>query len=176
MMPIGAYVNICNSLTREEFRKHHPHPVLLHEAAAPLQPAGNTESVTIDRLIDRPFPGPHAARPGAFSADLLYTVYALTPPRGATSGRLTIGCSSRCELQINDESLSKEHALFEARRGGYFLCDNDSASGTQVDDQPLDVLQWVELSPGARIALGNVSLTFLPADDFYRLVRRLFID
>jgi pSer/pThr/pTyr-binding forkhead associated (FHA) protein len=176
MMAIGAYVNIIKSLTEREFCKHHPHPVMLHEATDPLQPTEDTEGETIDRLfISRgPDGEPVLTRTyGPTGPGQLYTVYVLKPARSST---LSIGCSARCEIQINDQSLSKIHALFEAREGRFFLCDNGSTSGTRINDELLRTREWSEVASGDRISLGTVELTFLPAENFYRLVRRLFID
>jgi hypothetical protein len=175
-MAIGAYVNIVKSLTEREFCKHHPHPVMLHEATDPLQPTEDTEGETIDRLfISRgPDGEPVYSRSfGSAGPGQLYTVYVLKP---ALNNTLSIGCSSRCEIQINDQSLSKVHALFEARDSRFFLCDNASASGTRINDELLRAREWSEVTSGDRISLGTVDLTFLPAENFHQLVRRLFID
>jgi pSer/pThr/pTyr-binding forkhead associated (FHA) protein len=161
--------------------------VLLHAAhTKALNPAENTGEMTLDRMVLRePDPEPQAdgaadksvrtiSSPG-ISLGRLYTVFDLIATNPSAT-MITVGCSSECDVQVNDQSISKLHAVVEGSDESYFIRDNNSSSGTQVNDDLLEPDQPRELAAGDRVTLGFVDLTFLPATDFYQFVRRLFID
>lgn len=79
-------------------------------------------------------------------------------------------------MQINDSSISKIHAYFEVDGAKHLVWDNDSSAGTQKNDEILEPGRLQPLQSGDRVTFGMIDLTFLPADDFYRLVRQLYID
>ncbi len=168
---IGAYAEVCKSLSEEEFCRRSPFPFLLHSAeTGPLVPTDATRGVTIDRLVlDDPQQRGGLDR----TQDASYTVFVLQP-QDPGAKRLTVGCSSICDVQINDESVSKQHAAFARDQEGYSVQDLDSAAGTQVDDEVLEPGRAQRLQSGSRITLGLVDLVFLPPGDFYHFVRRFF--
>jgi pSer/pThr/pTyr-binding forkhead associated (FHA) protein len=87
---------------------------------------------------------------------------------------ITVGFSSTCDVVINDQSLSKQHAWFElTSNGNWRVWDNDSLAGTQVNEKPIKPGEPKILVSGDKITFGYVDVTFLPADAFHRLLRGL---
>ncbi len=169
---IGAYVNVCKELTEEQFCERGPYPFLLHSTeTGPIVPTDKTRGITIDRLVLSDDPKKRGLE--KLSQKKAYTVFVLNP-RNPKDNRVTVGCSSTCDVQINDESVSTLHAYLEREDTGYFIRDNESAAGTQVNDTLLDSGESRELSPGDRITLGLVDLMFLTPAKFYHFVRRFF--
>jgi hypothetical protein len=204
MEPIGAFAKMGAALTVEQFCEKYPYPfLLLSRGAASLRPAASTGVGTLERVVltdglgnrgdaltpknlQKTMEGleltrepPEAARSSTGSGEQRrvgpYGVFAVAT-RGAEveSTGITLGCSSRCDVQVNDESVSALHALIERRRDTYSIMDNDSTTGTMVNDEVLEKGEWRMLSSGDRVTLGYIDLTFLMPAEFYHLVRRLF--
>lgn len=162
---------MCMDLNSDEFCRRHPHPVLLFSNvhAVRMTPVKKTRTPTVDRLIvgESPVSGVRAVTPEEW-----YLVYELSPRR-STSERISLGCSSQCDVRLDDVSVSRVHAWVNRALHGYYLEDADSSSGTALNGETLELGNTVQLKTGDRISLGNVDLVFLPAADFYTFVRRL---
>lgn len=78
-----------------------------------------------------------------------------------TYRRLTIGRDQTCDLEINDDFMSRMHAVLELTEAGYQLSDCNSRNGTFVNDKPISS---VILKPGDQIRLGNHIFKFLSSD------------
>ncbi|MFZ5786874.1 MAG: FHA domain-containing protein [Acidobacteriota bacterium] len=76
-------------------------------------------------------------------------------PLGA--GPVLIGRSSRADVVLADEGVSRFHAVVRRERGGWVVEDMHSANGVRVNGQQVEK---AELSAGSRIALGRVRLVF----------------
>jgi hypothetical protein len=112
-------------------------------------------------------------RPGTLPGDdaLVYTLRA--PHEGAG---ITVGRSRKNDIVIRDSSISGAHAIIRAAGGAWTVADVGSSNGTYVEDHPAATKEshaWTELTAGARVRLGAVSMTFLDAAELVRLVRRL---
>ena len=75
--------------------------------------------------------------------------------------RITIGREQNCTLEINDDFMSRTHAILELTELGYRLTDNHSRNGTFVNDQRITSHL---LRPGDQIRIGNHIFKFLSAD------------
>ncbi len=71
---------------------------------------------------------------------------------------LTVGRSSTNSLQLDQESVSRQHCQFTLRPNGYELRDLGSTNGTYVNDQPVDA---VVLRDGDQIKIGRSILKFI---------------
>ncbi|RLS40002.1 MAG: diguanylate cyclase [Planctomycetota bacterium] len=78
-----------------------------------------------------------------------------------THRRLTIGRDQTCDLEVNDDFMSRMHAVLELTEGGYLLSDCNSRNGTIVNDKQITSLI---LRPGDQIRLGNHIFKFLSSD------------
>jgi len=184
MFPIGDFVESCRRLDDAGFCRQSPFAVLLHaRAKRELDPTPDLSKQTIDRFVlNAAEPGEPAARhktptreQKAIDPKRMYTVFVIRPRKGHKT-TLSIGCSPGCDVQINDQSISKEHAFLERQGAGHGLQDNDSTTGTQLNEELLAPGETRELRSGDTISLGYVDLTYLSAAGFYQLVRQLFID
>ncbi len=73
-----------------------------------------------------------------------------------------IGRSSQCDIQIDEESASRSHAIVIGSAQGYILRDLDSTNGTHVNDA---LMHEHRLADGDRIKIGSVVLKFLSGSD-----------
>ena len=156
------------AFTRDEFCAVHPYPFLVFsKKTTTLRPVAQTKGLTVDRLQLGPSPRPISGASGALADYVAAPIRARTP--GRRSVELTVGCSSMCDVQINDSSISKLHAYLVLERERWYIRDAQSLAGTKVNDhEPRDALQ-----SGDRISIGLVDLIFLDVPALYELLRRL---
>ena len=69
----------------------------------------------------------------------------------------TVGRARHNDIALNEPSISKFHARLEYEDGRFFIQDADSLHGLYVNAAKV---RRAELSPGAQIQLGNVTLKF----------------
>ena len=75
----------------------------------------------------------------------------LLDPAQLAGGRIVIGRSSACELVVDDDTVSRRHAVLELRDGAWRLVDLGSSNGTWVNGRrAADVEVW----PGDELQLG----------------------
>ena len=78
-----------------------------------------------------------------------------------TFRRITIGRDPSCTLEINDDFLSRTHAILELTDHGYQLTDCNSCNGTFVNDRRITTQV---LKAGDQIRVGNHIFKFLSSD------------
>jgi len=71
---------------------------------------------------------------------------------------VVIGREPSCKVQIENDSVSRQHALIEQRGRGYFITDLNSTNGVYVNDE---LVAEHELSAGDRLRCGNHIFRFL---------------
>lgn len=66
-----------------------------------------------------------------------------------------VGRSRRCDLVLDDLTVSREHAGLVLFGGGWFVCDRDSTNGTRVNGRRI----WgtASVRPGDVIAFGDAA-------------------
>ncbi len=69
--------------------------------------------------------------------------------------RTTIGRGLSADVRINDEGISRTHAVVEYRDGTYVLCDAGSTNGTYANGERIDEHELVE---GDKIQIGASSV------------------
>ena len=107
-----------------------------------------------------------------------YFVFRLRKAPGQLrSSPVSIGRTGDNDVIIPDSSLSRHHALVQPSddrpETTWLIQDLGSTNGTLVDDEPAGREHPTRITPGSRVKLGNVDLTFLLAREFCALVRRL---
>ena len=75
-----------------------------------------------------------------------------------TDSLLTIGRTDDNSLQIEDASVSTNHAQLEAVESGYLLTDLGSTNGTAVNGEPLEEPRLLQV--GDRIRFGKVDAIY----------------
>lgn len=84
----------------------------------------------------------------------------------------SIGRSRSCDIQIPDESVSRDHAVLMRREAGWFICDTDSHSGTKVDGREISEPTLVHV--GDKIQIGPTTLILKTASGTNTKKRRWF--
>lgn len=166
MEPLTYYIKNCKALDEAEFTVKNPFPFLIHDSSnRTLRPVEMTRGLTMDRMVLE-------GQDGEGGRDAWYSVFSVAP-RSGDSLEVSVGCSQTCDVQINDDSVSKLHAVIAQAGSGFSLRDNDSTAGTFVNDEAVSGPARV-LIAGDRVTFGAVDLIFLPAPDFHRFVRAFF--
>ena len=75
---------------------------------------------------------------------------------------IVIGRSRSSDLIIEQDSISRRHALLARREDGWRLTDLDSTNGTRVNGRPID--RPTLIAPGDHIAFGELLLEFRTRD------------
>jgi two-component system cell cycle response regulator len=86
-----------------------------------------------------------------------------------------IGRSSKCDVQLDQESVSRNHAHISRQRGNYAIRDLGSTNGTYVNDELVDE---VVLRDGDQIKVGRTIFKFIVSgnmeaqyhEEIYRLM------
>jgi two-component system, cell cycle response regulator len=91
------------------------------------------------------------------------------------SGTITVGRSSKADIQIDQDSISRSHAEFRAEDGHVFLRDLDSTNGTYVND---DLAQGDHpLRNGDLVKIGRTIFKFIAGGNieaaYYEEIYRL---
>ena len=174
-MTLADFREDCRSLEMGTFCDRYGDAFLLHHGSLErLQspaPVGATLSIEIGQggtLPDRSLPP---------QADFLVFPVMRPSPDGARVDMVWVGRSEFNEVIVPDATISEVQAFIRRESNGdYFIQDTGSRNGTFVDGQRVPAQGLgapVPLKPGARIRLGEVTLTFLGADQFRTLVSRL---
>ena len=72
----------------------------------------------------------------------------------------TIGRSRKCDIYINNQYLSKEHARVFLEKGKFYIQDLGSTNGTYVNGNPLGT-HPVKLKDNDKISFGEISFLFV---------------
>lgn len=70
----------------------------------------------------------------------------------------TVGRSSKCDVVIPNEGLSREHCLIEIDGGEIFITDFGSANGVLIDDQKIPANQRTSYNPSFSLSLGSIEV------------------
>lgn len=81
-------------------------------------------------------------------------------PIGA--GQIIIGRSSKCDVQIDQESVSRNHARIRSDGKGYWVRDLGSTNGTYVNDELVDER---ELRDGDQVKVGRTIFKFMSGNN-----------
>ncbi|MBN2723198.1 MAG: GGDEF domain-containing protein [Deltaproteobacteria bacterium] len=76
---------------------------------------------------------------------------------------LVIGRHPDCELQLNDDSVSRRHAMVEFSSSGCIISDLGSTNGTYLNESV--IRRKMKIENGAKIRIGQVLLKFLSGED-----------
>lgn len=74
------------------------------------------------------------------------------------SAETTVGRHPRADIFLDDVTVSRKHAIFLARQGGFAVRDSGSLNGTYVNREPKNS---EVLSTGDEVQIGKFRLVFL---------------
>ncbi|MBL92036.1 MAG: GGDEF domain-containing protein [Myxococcales bacterium] len=86
-----------------------------------------------------------------------------------TQGELIVGRSQKADIQVEQESVSRQHARFRVQANGITVEDMGSTNGTYVNDQPA---KPDALSCGDQIKIGRTIYKFLEGEDIESAYRQ----
>lgn len=88
-------------------------------------------------------------------------------------GSIRIGRGAKCDVVINDYTVSKHHAEFvwDAGTRHHFLVDKGSTNGTSVGTRELSVDERCSLKSGYWLVFGRVVCQYLTAEAVYAELR-----
>lgn len=145
--PIDRYMQLSRAGTLLETVEV---PVLVWAAAAPALPE-STREFTRPSMEDLKAQQKRAGDLVAFELAQM----------GEASNVVLIGRSSRCEVRLHDETVSRMHAQLEPTRYGWSVKDLGTKNGTWVGQLKVKLNEPATLVDGARIQVGNVELFFM---------------
>jgi hypothetical protein len=95
---------------------------------------------------------------------------------GGTNGTISVGRVGRCDVVVNDYSVSGIHANFvhQIRGTPAQVCDQGSRNGTFLNGEKLAPENWQALHSGDTIRMGRVEMVYIDAQDFYGFLRGAF--
>lgn len=76
-------------------------------------------------------------------------------------GSVTLGRSSKNDIVIKDKFVSKNHLNITERNGIFYLEDLNSANGTYLNGEKVDVGTLIELQNGDKIGVGFIQFIFV---------------
>src|SRR5207247_974479 len=85
-------------------------------------------------------------------------VIALLEPRAGAG--LVLGRGEKCELALNDATLSQRHLKLSRGAAGWMVEDLGSRNGTFLDEHHVPPHGVLALAPGSRLRAGDVRLTY----------------
>jgi len=165
MKPLAYYVDACLPISEGVFAKTCQSVFFIHSKKmdGTLTPVEDTSTDTFSRLseVDKPQ-----------RKDPLQTVSfrVIEMEFLSDTGKLSIGSSSSCDVQINDESVSRHHAELFVKNGVYAIADSDSALGTTLNGDLLRPGDVKSIRSGDRVKMGKSNLVFLLPAEFHRMV------
>ena len=79
-------------------------------------------------------------------------------------GETVVGRGSECELQIQDNEISRNHLKFIRKGNSVWISDLNSTNGTRLVDTMIPTSQEVAVNPGQEIQIGSVVLMIQPQE------------
>ena len=106
-------------------------------------------------------------------ANQAFTIVGPNSLRQGLDTPVTIGRSRKCDVRIENESVSKTHAsiVFDRGSGGYFLCDENSRNGTCINSEALTPGMKTALWSGAYVSFGDAVFVFIDPPTLRKLSR-----
>ncbi|MFI3206545.1 MAG: FtsW/RodA/SpoVE family cell cycle protein [Clostridia bacterium] len=80
----------------------------------------------------------------------------------------SIGRAKSCDIVIEDQTVSRDHAVLLRRKEGWFVVDTDSKAGVAVNGEKVEGRVLVDI--GDRIQIGKVKLCLKNTDKQYRKI------
>lgn len=106
-------------------------------------------------------------------ANETYLVVGANALQGGLDQPLSIGRSRRCDVRIENESVSKVHAsiVFDRGSGSYYLVDESSRNGTCINGEPIPAGVRSSIWPGAYLSFGEAVYVFIDPPTLRKLAR-----
>lgn len=92
---------------------------------------------------------------------------------GMTEPPITIGRSRKCDVRVENESVSKVHGSigFDVDRGDFVVVDDNSRNGTRVNGNSLEPGVPAVVYAGAQLSFGDAVFVFIDPPTLRKLAR-----
>ncbi len=106
-------------------------------------------------------------------ADEEYIVVGSNSLQQALDTPVTIGRSRKCDVRVDNESVSKAHASIALDRGSgaYFVIDQGSRNGTFLNGEKISPRRRTSLWSGAYLSFGDAVYVFIDPPTLRKLAR-----
>lgn len=86
---------------------------------------------------------------------------------------VTIGRSRRCDVRVENDSVSKVHGsvVYDPGTNEYFIIDENSRNGTRINGEPLTPGVPAAVWAGAHVAFGDALFVFLDPPTLRKLAK-----
>lgn len=93
--------------------------------------------------------------------------------QGGLDQPVTLGRSRRCDVRIENDSVSKVHAsiVFDRGSGGYYIVDEESRNGTCINGERVAAGIRSSLWSGAYVSFGDAVYVFIDPPTLRKLSR-----
>jgi hypothetical protein len=165
-MLTGDVIDVIRSTPRDTFiaQQKDRHYLMLTTRVSEDEESG------FDTLVEEPQPAFKGKSRSTMSRQL--SVLAVEKAAGNPwPDRISVGRARNCDVALRDPSVSKLHAHFKVREGGYDLVDLDSQNGTRVNGTLLTPNEPKPVSSGDVLLFGMVSCKLVSAALLYDLLR-----
>lgn len=134
--------------------------------------AGHGPEHTLDRTLTMQLPTLGEPQLAAELAGCAFVLIGANKLHASTEPPMTIGRSRRCDVRIDNESVSKVHGSigFDDARG-YLVVDENSRNGTRVNGETLAPGTAAPVYAGAQVAFGDATFVFLDPPTLRKLAR-----
>jgi len=118
---------------------------------------------TIDRTMTMSKPLDWAEQYTREYANESYMVLGPNTLKAGLDSPVTIGRSRRCDVKIENDSVSKVHAsiVFDRGSGEYYVIDENSRNGTCINGEPIAAGSKTSIWPGAYVSFGDAVFVFI---------------
>ncbi len=111
-----------------------------------------------------------------FGRELASNAFTLLGPNTLAAGLdapVTVGRSRRCDVRVENDSVSKVHGsvVFDRASGEYFIIDENSRNGTRINGEPLTPGVPAAVWSGAHVAFGDALFVFLDPPTLRKLAK-----
>jgi hypothetical protein len=119
--------------------------------------------VTVDRTVTSGKPFDWAQQYTREYANHRFLIVAAGGQLSGNEVPVRIGRSRKCDVRIDNDSVSKIHAtvIFDRHSGDYFLVDENSRNGTCINGEPLEPGTRMPVWSGAYVSFGDALYVFI---------------
>ena len=133
----------------------------------------NSPEVTIDRTMTLKQPLDWVEEYGKELASNTFILLGPNTLQAGLDAPVTIGRSRRCDVRVENDSVSKVHGsvVFDTSAGEYFLIDENSRNGTRINGEPVTPGVPTAVWSGAHVSFGDAVFVFLDPPTLRKLAK-----
>lgn len=152
---------------REGFTLYAPILICVEDGAQEVLESTVERTRTMDKPLD------WAEQYTRECANETYLILGANRLKTGLDSPVTIGRSRRCDLKVDNDSVSKMHAsiVFDRSSGDYYVVDEHSRNGTCINGEPLPAGERASVWPGAYVSFGDAVFVFIDPPTLRKLAK-----